>query len=87
MSREDWEVFDALREERKQKKERRRADWEGLVRSGHAPGEWTKCHDTHWQTVLKGETLDYWPGTLKWRWQGKTRTGNVVKFIREELKR
>ena len=87
MSREDWEAFDALRAELKEKKARRREEWAERVASGMVPGEWVCRHDTHWQTTLKGETLDYWPGTMKWRWQGRTRTGDVLKFIRQELQR
>jgi hypothetical protein len=39
----------------------------------------------HWQTKVLGETLDYWPTKRKWRYRGETLTGDVKKFIRQEL--
>lgn len=79
MSREDWEAYDQIRAERKDKKARRREEWGQRVAGDSA---WRKCHDTHWQTTIMGEVLDYWPGTMKWRYRGKTQTGDVLKFIR-----
>lgn len=84
MSREDWEVFDEMKRERKEAAAARRAAWAArLDKLGEH--RWTKCHDTHYQCTLLGDTLDYWPGTQKWRWRGKTRTGDVLRFIEKQL--
>lgn len=84
MSREDWEVFDLLREERKLEKARYRQVWEARFMNDELPGKWRKCCETHWQTALKGDLLDYWPGTRRFRWRGKSHTGDVVAFIKKE---
>jgi hypothetical protein len=47
--------------------------------------EWMKHTPYHWQTKVLGETLDYWPTKRKWRYRGETLTGDVKKFIRQEL--
>ena len=75
MAREDWEAFEQLREERKQKRAERREAF------GGGPG-WTRHTDTHWSYRLLGEHLDYWPGPMRFRWRGKTMTGDVLGFIR-----
>lgn len=74
MSREDWEVFDLLRQERKEKRAERREAFTG--------GEGWKQHtDTHWSYMLLGQHLDYWPGPMRFRWRGKTMNGDVKAFI------
>lgn len=76
MSREDWEVFDALKQERKEKRESRRAAFTG--------GDgWTRHHETHWSYELLGDRLDYWPGPMRFRWRNKTMNGDVCAFIRK----
>lgn len=79
MSREDWEVFEELRAERKRKRAARRAAFN--------PGEgWKRCNDSHWQYNLLGDLLNYWPGPMKWQWRGKMMTGEVEKFIQNREK-
>jgi hypothetical protein len=43
--------------------------------------EWTKFTPHHWQTIIDGSLLDYWPTKKKWHFLGKTHTGDVQKFI------
>lgn len=75
MSREDWEVFDAMKQERKAKRAARRAAFD--------PGpEWTRYSDTHYMRMLNGDRLDYWPGPMKWQYRGRYYTGDVFGFIR-----
>ncbi len=79
MSREDWAVFEEMRRERQQIKAERRAAFN--------PGPpWTRHHETHWSRPLLGDRLDYWPGPRKWRWRGRTRTGDVMAFIAKQEK-
>lgn len=73
MSREDWEVFDLMKQERKEKRAARRAAFD--------PAGWTKHHDTHYSRTLLGDRLDYWPGPKRWRWRGRSMNGNVEEFI------
>ena len=85
MGREDWEVFEALRRERQETHADRRRAWaERLDALGHH--RWTKHTDAHYQCMLLGTILDYWPGPKKWRWRGRTQTGDVLKFIEDQLK-
>lgn len=79
MSREDWEIFDEIKRERKQRRAERRAAFSG------GPG-WTQHHETHWSYQLLGEQLDYWPGPMRWRWRKKNSTGDVMAFIRKKEK-
>lgn len=82
MSREDWDVYKQLRKERKDARAERREAWFKLVESGQAGEGWVGKHETHWQRQVLGDVLDYWPGPMKFRWRGKTMTGDVLRFIR-----
>lgn len=82
MSREDWEVFDIIRRERKLRKEKRRNSWQDEYDSGF----WTRHHSTHYSCLLLGDKLDYWPGPMKWRWREKTMRGDVKKFIEARMR-
>jgi hypothetical protein len=44
---------------------------------------WKKSTQWHWQTVVDGDLLDYWPSKKKFRWRGETIKGDVDEFIRE----
>lgn len=79
MSREDFEVFDLIKAERKLKRQQRRDEFKG------GPG-WTRHHNTHWSYALSGVRLDYWPGPKKWRWCGRTFYGDVINFIKSKTK-
>ena len=69
------EFFNALRERDKQRKARnlRAAD----------PTGFTQHTAYHWSCELQGHRLDYWPSRNKWRWRGRTYTGDVRGFIRQ----
>lgn len=44
-----------------------------------------QCSLWHWQIIIKGKPLDYWPSKNKWRHNGKTTTGkydDLVDFIK-----
>lgn len=43
---------------------------------------WKKHNATHWQTVVDGRVLDYWPTKRKWRFENATHKGDVNRFIR-----
>ena len=76
MSAEDFAPFVLYRQHRAEKRRARRDSFPG------GPG-WEKKADTHWQYILCGKVLDYWPGPMKWRWDGRTSQGNVFEFIRK----
>lgn len=44
--------------------------------------QWIKRSKTHWQTLVKGRILDYWPTKKKWCYANETRIGDVEKFVR-----
>lgn len=47
---------------------------------GHAAG-WTRHTGYHWQREVNGKTLDYWPGSRRFRYDGVTSAGDVMAFI------
>jgi hypothetical protein len=76
------EYFDALKEYHK---ERRDKNYNmALEHEGLRSLEFV-CHtDWHWQTILQGDYLDYWPSSSRWRWRGKTSRGtpdSLYNFI------
>lgn len=77
MSREDWEVFDILRQERKDKRLKRRAEFE----EQYAELGWTRHTETHYSRTLDGDRVDYWPGPKKWRYRNKTMHGDVHAWL------
>lgn len=79
MSREDWEVFDILKQERQEKRGKRRMSFE----EEYAEKGWTRHHETHYSRTVNGERLDYWPGPKKWRFKGKTMYGDVDQWLRK----
>ncbi|MEO1042349.1 MAG: hypothetical protein AAFX52_08665 [Pseudomonadota bacterium] len=79
MTSEMGEMFNAIRARRKKEKEARRDAFD--------PGpEWTRHCDTHYSRDLLGTRLDYWPGTTRFRWCGKSRHGDVMGFIKNREK-
>ena len=46
------------------------------------PSGWTQHTDYHWSRDLNGSRLDYWPSRRRFRYQGRTHTGDVDGFIR-----
>lgn len=62
------------------------ATWESFGKKPPKP-EWKKFSSVHWQMVIDGDVLDYWPTKSKWRYRGKTQSGNVNKFIRYHRQR
>jgi hypothetical protein len=74
------EIFNAMR---RQDKERRERNLESAYSQG--TDGWTVHCSTHWSRDLAGQRLDYWPSRNKFRWRGKTHTGDVHGFIRNRL--
>lgn len=37
---------------------------------------WTQHTAYYWSRSLKGERLDFWPSSGKWRWRGKSYRGD-----------
>jgi hypothetical protein len=77
MSREDWEIFDDLREERKAKRRERleTADDDG----------WSKHTEHHWYRTVDGHKLDYWPSSNKYQYKNRMYRGAMAKFISSKL--
>jgi hypothetical protein len=81
----DWAVFKTMRTMAKADKAERRAAFNPAKWSTDQPG-WVKHHDTHWSVMLLGDKLDFWPGPSKWRWRGKTCTGDVFEFLQARIR-
>lgn len=64
-------------------KEKFNADRERFLAEAHRDndGGWTIHTDYHWSRDLKGHRLDYWPSRKKFRYRGRTRRGDVMRFI------
>lgn len=70
------EVYKIIREEDKERKARNLAAAD--------PEGWDKRSEFHWQRTLAGEVIDYWPSRNKWRYQGKTRVGDIKGWLRKK---
>lgn len=46
-------------------------------------GGWIKRTPYHWQRLVAGKLLDYWPSRSKFQYDGKVQRGDVAKFIKE----
>lgn len=66
-----------LREQRKKESE------ENLMEAD--PEGWKQHTLYHWSRFIDGYRLDYWPSRKKFRYRGRTRTGDVKEFMREIL--
>lgn len=69
------EIFNAMREMDRERKERNLAAAD--------PAGWTVHTPWHWSRDLAGSRLDYWPSRNKFQWQGKVMCGDVQGFIRK----
>lgn len=77
MSREDFEVFDEIREQRRQRRAKRlnAADDFG----------WSKHSDTHWYRMIDGEKLHWWPSANKWLYRGRYYRGGLSRELGEKI--
>lgn len=77
MSREDWEVFDDIREERRQKRATNlaKADTAG----------WSQFTQYHFWRMVDGHRLDWWPSSNKWLYKGKYYRGGLPKAIKDRI--
>ena len=70
-------VFQAMKEHRKE---------QGRINYARAnPKGWTIHCDTHWSQKFLGSRLDYWPTRNKFRYEGRTHTGDVVGFMKNRM--
>jgi hypothetical protein len=46
------------------------------------PTGWTQHTPWHWSRRLNGARLDYWPSRQRFRYGGRTMTGDVHGFMR-----
>lgn len=81
MSREDWAAFEEIKRERSNRREKHRNSFADKYSRGALSRLWIRHCETHYSYQLLGCKLEYWPGPKKWRWQGKTMTGDVFEFI------
>lgn len=72
------EVFDAMREMDKERRE------DNLAKAD--PTGWEKHTDYHWSRTLDGKRLDYWPSKKKFQYDGRIHTGGIEGFIDKRLK-
>ena len=71
------DMGDIYRAMREMDKERRDRNLAGADDEG-----WTKHTPWHWSRELCGSRIDYWPSRNRFRWCGRTRIGDVAGFIR-----
>lgn len=45
-------------------------------------GGWIKRTEYHWQRLVAGKLLDYWPSRSKFQYDGVVRRGDVKEFIK-----
>lgn len=53
----------------------------------HERAGWRWFTNWHWQLMLHGDLLDYWPSKGKWRYRGETYDGGwgrMEKFIAQQ---
>lgn len=78
-------IWDALKESSREKFDADRARFL-LDAKANDDGGWTKHSEFHWSRTLNGHRLDYWPSRRKFQYQGKVQRGDVMHFIRKEVK-
>jgi len=54
------------------------AEWEHRVAGDP---RWTKVNNLKYETTLLGDTLVYWPGSMKVEYRGNSRVCDVLLFI------
>jgi hypothetical protein len=69
------EIFNAMREQDKERRERNLAN-------ANSEG-WTKHTVYHWSRELNGKRLDYWPSRNKFQYEGRVMCGDVSGFIKK----
>lgn len=68
------DMGDLFNEMKRLTRERRKANLASAYEIG-ADG-WTVHCKTHWSRTIKGQRLDYWPSTNKWRFMGRNHNGD-----------
>ena len=75
-------IWDALKARSKEKFDKDRKTFLAKAQS-EDDGGWIKRTPYHWQRLVAGKLLDYWPSRSKFQYDGKVQRGDVVKFIKE----
>lgn len=75
--------WDGLKQHKKEKFD---ADRKSFMEKANTEddGDWVKRTEYHWQRIVAGKLLDYWPSRSKFQYDGVVRRGDVKKFIREK---
>lgn len=76
--------WDALKEHKKEKFDKDRKTFMDKAVAEDDDGGWVKRTGYHWQRLVAGKLLDYWPSRSKFQYDGKVQRGDVVKFIKEK---
>ncbi len=78
-------IYDAMKQASKEKFDSDRARF--LSQAVEADdGLWNKHTQYHWSRMLNGRKLDYWPSRKKFQYKGKVRRGDVLAFIKRNMK-
>ena len=75
-------IWDALKARSKEKFDKDRKTFMDKA-VAEDDGGWIKRTPYHWQRLVAGKLLDYWPSRSKFQYDGKVQRGDVVKFIKE----
>lgn len=83
MSREDWEIFDEIKEERRQKRQK---NLEANTSNFKDPS-WNIHTEYHWSkdVVIEGKVthVDYWPSSNKWKVGNRYYRGGLPKALKD----
>lgn len=71
-------IFRAMKEHNRERKSNN-------LKNADSTG-WTVHCETHWSQKFLGERIDYWPSTTRFRWKGRTYTGDVIGFMSNRMK-
>lgn len=77
MGREDYEVFDQLKKQRQERRNKRLASTDDTG--------WSKHAETHWYRHIDGEKLHYWPSANKWLYKGKYYRGGLPNDLKKKI--
>jgi len=77
MSAEDFEVFNIIRKERQERRNKRLNET--------SDKGWSKHADTHWYLIIDGVKLDYWPSANKWQFKGRYYRGSIPRWLYDTI--
>ena len=74
-------IWDALKARSKEKFSKDRQTFMSKA-VAEDDGGWIKRTEYHWQRLVAGKLLDYWPSRSKFQYDGVVRRGDVKEFIK-----